>query len=188
MRNGVPSPVAPVMVPPHREQNQLLRILHREQPQQDLIEQRENGRVRPDSERQGHHRHGHIARTAPQSAQGILEIANCRSRPLVQAHRSVSELPRHAGFKLCSLKQVALYQRLTRSKGSSKPFSSSLEYVSSGSLFPQPEKACQRLRRCTSGIVTKRETAGPRHPPTTVILAAAAVFCGPRRSESDFRF
>ena len=90
MRNGVPSPVAPVMMPPHREQNQLLRILHRQQPQQDLIQERENGRVRPDSERQGHRRHRHIARTAPQSTQGILEIAHRRSRPLVQAHPSGS--------------------------------------------------------------------------------------------------
>ena len=90
MRNRVSAPIVPVMVPPHRQQNQLLRIFYRQQPQEDLIQKRKNRRVCPDSERQRHHRYGHIARASPKRAPGKLEIADRRTCPLIEAHQKPS--------------------------------------------------------------------------------------------------
>jgi hypothetical protein len=74
------------MVPSHGEQHQLLRILYWQEPQQNLIQQGKNGGVRPNPQRQRHHRHGHKTGAPPQRSQGIPEIANRRPHPLLEAH------------------------------------------------------------------------------------------------------
>jgi hypothetical protein len=50
IRNPIPAVVAPVVVATAPEQDKLLRIFHRQQPQQDLVDQAEDGCVRADAQ------------------------------------------------------------------------------------------------------------------------------------------
>jgi hypothetical protein len=54
----------------------LLRLLHRQQAQQNLIEQRKNRGVGPNPKRQGQYRHRGEHGTLRQNARGITDISN----------------------------------------------------------------------------------------------------------------
>ncbi len=76
------------MVAAHGQQNKLMRILDRQQPQQNLIQEGENRGIRADPQRQSQGRHGHEPGTAPQRANGIFEIASRRVHPADDVHVS----------------------------------------------------------------------------------------------------
>ncbi len=57
IRHGVPAAVVPVFHASNGEQHKLLRMTHRQQPKQHLIQQTENGSVCTDAECEGKHRH-----------------------------------------------------------------------------------------------------------------------------------
>ena len=76
------------MVAAHGQQNKLLRILNRQQPEQNLIQERENRGIRADPERQRQGRHGHEPRTASQRANGVFEIASRYVHPADDVHVS----------------------------------------------------------------------------------------------------
>src|SRR5260370_4751329 len=68
MGDRVAAPVAAVVASAHGEQDEVLRILDGEEPQQDLLEKGENGGVRADAESQGQYRNRREARSAHENA------------------------------------------------------------------------------------------------------------------------
>src|SRR5213079_2843772 len=56
---------------------QLLRIFHRQRPEQDRVDNREDGGVRPDAEREREHGHGGEAGVLEQLAEGEFQIVHC---------------------------------------------------------------------------------------------------------------
>src|SRR6266581_3651987 len=75
MGDRVAAPVAAVVASAHGEQDELLRILDGEEPQQDLVEKGENGGVRADAESQGQYGNGREAGSAHEHAECVLQVA-----------------------------------------------------------------------------------------------------------------
>src|SRR5713226_1127095 len=86
VRNRVPAPVVPVVPPPHGQQHQPLRILHWQQAQQHLVQQRENRRVRANPQRQSQRRHQRKPPATPQSPQRVPKIPPHHLRPPTHLH------------------------------------------------------------------------------------------------------
>ena len=79
----------PRMRPCKAQYHQLIRIRHRQSPHQRLVDQAEDGRIRPNRKRQRQHRHSRESRIPPEPAQCVLHIAPQRfqkeRRPLLPA-------------------------------------------------------------------------------------------------------
>ena len=86
MRDGVAAPVAAVVAPPHGEQDELLRILDGQEPQQNLVEERENSRVRADAQGQSQDGYGRKARSSREHAKGVFQIAKYGVEPPDDVH------------------------------------------------------------------------------------------------------
>ena len=89
----VVTPVAAVMKPLHMEQDQLLRILHRHQAKQHLIQQRKDGGVRADAERQRQQSYRGEHRRFAKGAQGKLNIFPDGSHCLIDYAEAVWLVP-----------------------------------------------------------------------------------------------
>ena len=86
MRDGVAAPVAAVVTPPHGEQHELLRILDGQEPQQNLVEEGENSRVRADAQGQSQDGNGRKAGSSREHAEGVFQIAKYGVKPADDVH------------------------------------------------------------------------------------------------------
>src|SRR5260370_13014145 len=84
MGDRVAAPVAAVVASAHGEQDELLRILDGEEPQQDLVEKGENGGVRADAESQGQYGNGREAGDAHEHAEWVLQVPKDGNEPAEQ--------------------------------------------------------------------------------------------------------
>ncbi len=86
MGDRIAAPVAAVVASLHGEQDELLRIFDREQPQQNLVEEGEYCRVRADAQCQSQNGYGRETRRARKHAQGVLQVAKDGVEPADDSH------------------------------------------------------------------------------------------------------
>ena len=86
IRDRVAAPVVAVMMASHGQEHQLLRVFDGQEPQQNLVEQRENRGICPDPKGQRQHRHRGESRTAAQRSKGVPKITNGSIHPVDHVH------------------------------------------------------------------------------------------------------
>ncbi|OLC48506.1 MAG: hypothetical protein AUH43_09380 [Acidobacteria bacterium 13_1_40CM_65_14] len=98
------------------EQDELLRILHRQQAQQHLVDESEDGSIRADAERDRHERDDREERRACQPAPRVLQVSKKMSHTWSAARRraTAARLLRDSAFSgLFLLGRVAIRSRGT---------------------------------------------------------------------------